>query len=412
MYRTALALITLIALATSVSAQAQSPILYDEDGLTVKGKKGLQLNISNTYTIDGTMLFPTFDTSFATLSEEPFAISPALRFTNLQTNMSGRFSKNWGFDFIINYADNKIRMLNMLLDYQLTKDLKLKMGQMKVPGPMSENYSTSSVMKITTPMGLSLASGRRLGLALFHTTGRHYLALGAYTFNLNDFVGIGLPKQPEIGVAGRFTYNILNKRQEKLLLGTNIYYMRMHNGNYDMTGRFGIESSASTARFHYYNHSSARAQLNYGLELAYQNHNFLMTLEGLGTNIFRNSTLHTPQYAGWEARVSYTVLGNPRGYSQSSGDFSKSPYDGKRALEIGARSTGIYYNDRQGTEALAGHSVGAFANYWTTNHLCFSVNVNYVDHHKDFHSNYYINDTNAFKGLDFMLLQGRLTILF
>lgn len=412
MKRIALLLTTLMALSTALSAQSKPTATFDKSGLTVQGDKETKLNISNTYTINAASFFPTFDTSLATTGDQPFALTPALKFTNLQTKLSGSFSKKWGYEFHINYANNKIKMLNMLLDYRLNKDLKLRMGQMKVPGPMSENYSTSKAMKLTTPMGLSMASGRRFGIGLFHTTGRHYLSVGAYTINLNDYVGVGLPKQPEIGVAGRFTYNVINKRHEKLLLGSNIYFMRMTNGKMETTGNFGIETSASSARFLYYNHPATKAQLNYGVEMAYQNRNLLITLEGLGTNFFRTEELSTPQYAGWEARVSYTVLGKPRGYSKSSGDFSGSPYDGKKALELGIRSTGIYLNDKQGTEALAGYSFGAFANYWTTNHLCFSLHANYLNHHKDFHSNYHITNSDAFKGLDFVALQGQVTIIF
>lgn len=412
MKRISLLIIALLAFSMGVSAQSKTKVAYHGRGLTIKGTKGFKLKVSNTYTLDGVAFAPTFDASQATLDNQPFEIRPNISFTNLQTNLSGDFSKRWGFEFHINYAQNKINLLNMLLDYRFNDNLKLRMGQMKVPGPMSQNYGTGTAMNVATPMGLSMASARRLGLGLFYNTGRLYSAIGAYSINLNEYASNALPKQPEIGAAGRFTYNVLNNRHQKLLLGTNIYWMRMQGGEFNQSGAIGIETLASTARFIRYYHSNATSQLNYGLELAYQNRNFLLTAEGLGTNFFRSSDLATPQYAGWNVRASYTVLGNPRRYNASMADFSGSPYNGKQALEIGLRSSGIYYNDHEGIEALAGYSVGAFANYWTTSHLCFSLLANYIDHHKDFKSNYTISNPDSFKGLDFMVFQGRVTILF
>lgn len=408
-----LVLATLLAIATlgSVMAQSKTTVSYDNAALNVKGNKGFKLKLGNTYTLDGVGFAPTFDTQQAMLSGQAFSISPSVRFSNLRTELSGSFNKNWDFQFQFNYAGNQISLLNMLLDYKFSDDLKLTFGQMKVPGPASKNYGTGSAMVMETPMGLSMASSRRFGLALYSTSGRHYAALGLYTFNLNDFVGIGLPKQPEMGVAGRFAYNVINKRLEKLQLGTNIYWMRMANGNVVRTGGASIETGAMAPKFVTYNYSNTQSQLNYGLELAYQNKNFLFTAEGLGTNFFRTNDLPNPQFAGWNVRASYTVLGNPRGYKTSSGDFRGSPYDGKQALELGLRASGLYINDHEGTEALAGMSYGAFANYWTTNHLCFSLHANYLDHHKDFHGNYAVTG-DSFKGIDFVVIQGRITILF
>lgn len=412
MKRIALLIIAFLSFSIGVSAQSKTRVAYHGKGFTIKGTKGFKLKVANTYTLDGVAFAPTFDASQATLDGQPFEIKPNIAFTNLQTNLSGDFSKRWGFEFHINYAQNRINLLNMLLDYRFSDNFKLRMGQMKVPGPMSQNYGTGTAMSVATPMGLSMASDRRFGIGLFYTTGRLYSAIGAYSFNLNDYVVSPLPKRPEVGVAGRFTYNVLNNRHQKLLLGTNIYWMRMQNGLSSKAGEIGVETVASTARFIRYYHFNTSSQLNYGLELAYQNRNFLLTAEGLGTNFFRSSDLATPQYAGWNVRASYTVLGNPRRYNAAMGDFSGSPYDGKQALELGLRSSGIYCNNHEGVKALAGYSVGAFANYWTTTHLCFSLHANYIDHHKDFTSNYEVKDPTSFKGLDFMVFQGRVTILF
>lgn len=411
MKRLVLTIAMVIATLGGAMAQSKTSVAYHNAALYVKGSNGFKLKVANTYTLDGAGFVPTFDTKQATLEGTPFSISPSVRFSNLQTELSGSFSKHWGFQFHFNYAGNKISLLNMLLDYQLSDNLKLTFGQMKVPGPASKNYSTSSAMAMDTPMGLSMASSRRFGLALYSTSGRHYAALGAYTFNLNDFVGIGLPKRPEVGVAGRFAYNVVNKRLEKLQLGANAYWMRMANGNSVRTGAMGIETGAIAPKFVTYNYANTKSQLNYGVELAYQNKNFLFTAEGLGTNFFRAENLPTPQYAGWNVRASYTVLGNPRSYKASSGDFSGSPYDGDQALELGVRASGLYLNDHEGTEALAGMSYGAFANYWTTKHLCFSLHANYLDHHKDFHGSYSVAGDN-FKGIDFVVVQGRITIVF
>lgn len=412
MHRITLILIALITLSTTTLAQSHTKVDYHEHRLTIKGGKDFKLQVSNVYTFDGVAFAPTFDTTQATLDNHSFEIRPNLAFTNLQTSLAGDFSKHWGYEFRINYAMNRLSLLDMYLDYRLKDQLKIRIGQMKVPGPMSQNYSTSSIMTATRPMGLSMASSRRFGIGLFHTTGRLYSAIGAYTSNLNDYIGSTFPKQPEVGVAGRLTYNVLNNRHQKLLLGTNIYWMRMQDGLVNRSGAIGIETGASNARFIRYYHHNTSSQLNYGLELAYLHRNFLIALEGLGTNFFRSSDLPTPQYAGWNLRASYVLLGNPRRYNVSKGDFSGSPYNGKQALEIGVRSSGIYYNNHEGIEALAGYSVGAFANYWTTSHLCFSLLANYIDHHKDFKSNYTISNPDSFKGLDFMVFQGRVTILF
>lgn len=411
MKRIFLALVVVFAVICGAMAQSKVSVSYDNAALQIKGKKGFNLKVSNTYVLDGVGFAPTFDTQLATQGDEPFSISPTLKFSKLHTNIQGSFTKNLGFQFHFNYAGNKVSLLDMLLDYKFGDNLKLRFGQMKVPGPASKNYSTGSAMSMDTPMGLSLASSRRFGLGLFSTSGRHYAALGLYTVNLNSFVGIGMPKQPEMGVAGRFAYNVVNKRLEKLQLGTNIYWMRESNGNMVHTGAFGIETGAMAPRFIIINYSNTQSQLNYGLELTYQNRKFLFVAEGLGSNFFRTGDLPNPQYVGWNVRTSYSVLGNPRGYKASSGDFSGSPYDGKHALELGLRTSGIYQNNHDGVAALAGMSYGAFANYWTTDHLCFSLQANYLDHHKDFYGNYSITE-EGFKGIDFVVIQGRLTIKF
>ncbi len=411
MKRIVLFLVVTIASLGNVWAQSTSSVSYENAALNIKGSKGFRLKINNTYTLDGVGFVPTFDTRQATMSDEPFRISPSVMFSNLQTELSGSFSQNWGFQFHVNYAGNKIRLLNMLLDYKFSDNLKLTFGQMKVPGPASKNYSTGSAMVMDTPMGLSMASSRRFGLALYSTSGRHYAAIGLYTSNLNDFIGIGLPKQPEVGVAGRFTYNLINKRLEKLQLGSNVYWMRMANGNVVRPGAIGIETGAMAPKFITYNYSNTQSQLNYGVELAYQKQNFLFVAEGLGTNFLRVNDSSNPQFAGWNVRVSYNVLGNPRGYKTSSGDFSGSPYNGKQALELGIKASGLYLNDHEGIKGIAGMSYGVFTNYWTTNHLCFSLHANYLDHHKDFHGNYAVTGEN-FRGIDFVVIQGRVTILF
>lgn len=396
----------------TILAQSESSVRYQGNALSIKGQKGFSLKVSNIYALEAGGFVPTFDTTQAEIDDKPFSISPNAAITALHTYLSGSFSPRTGFEFQFDYAGNKITLLNMLLSYKLSDRTKIQMGQMKVPGPMSRNYSFKTVMQSGTPMGLSMATGRRLGIGLFSNNGRYYAAAGAYTINLNNFVGIGLPKEPEVGVAGRLTYNVINKRHEKLLLGSNIYWMRMANGNSIQNGRIGVENSLTSARFIDYRYSNVNSQLNYGLEMAYQNRNFLMVIEGLGTNFFRKSDLHTPQYAGWNARLSYTLLGNPRGYNPGTGDFSGVPYDGKRALEVGINTSGIYLNDREDHNTVAGLSYSLFANYWTSDHLCLTLNAKYLDHHKDFHSNYSINNADNFGGIDFLCLMGRVTVFF
>lgn len=407
-----LVLISLYALILPTFAQGQAQISYNNASLKIKGNKGSHINIANTYTLDAATFLPTFDTGIATIGDEPFHITPHLSFGNLQTEFSGTFRPKWGYQFHLNFANGKIQMLNMLFDYRLSNNLKLSLGQMKVPGPMSKNHSTKSAMAMDTPMGLTLASSRRFGVGLFHTSDRHYLAIGAYTINLNNYIGTGLPRQPEIGVATRFTYNVINKKSHKLLLGGNIYWMRMPNGEADKSGTIGVETKATFTRFITYNLAHTQSQLNYGLELAYQKDRFLLTAEGLGSNFFRGSETPTPQYVGWAMRASYMLLGASRKYQVSSADFAGSPYGEKGALEVGLRTSGIYFNDQVEDGRIAGSSYGLFLNYWTTDHLCFSIHTNYLNHHKKDHGSYTINYPEHFKGINFIVFQGRITILF
>ncbi len=407
-------LFLLFATLITSSAYAQYSVQTEYKGaaLHFRNPGGFNLRIANTYTLDAACFVPTFDASKATIGEEPFQINPYLGFTNIQTELSGSFNPRCGYQFHFNYANGKIRLLNMLFDYRLSEHFKLAIGQMKVPGPMSKNYSTRSAMSMDTPLGLSLSSSRRFGLALYRTTNVSYAALGVYTVNLNNFSTYGLPEEPEVGVAGRYVYNLINRERERLLLGGNIYWMRMANGYATETRSIGIETKTSKMRVVNYALIDNTSQLNYGLELAYQRNKFLLTGEVLGSQFFRHVGFPSPQFMGWNVRASYMLLGECRGYKSATGDFTSTPYQGKPAIEIGLRTSGIYHKAAPDIHHVAAMSFEVFANYWANSHLCLSVGADYLDHHKAYMGVYRVAPDSGFNGIDFVTLQSRLTVLF
>lgn len=400
--------------ATLSWGQSNTSINYDDAALTIKGKHGSKLKINNQYYFEGAGFTPTanFD-EVLDANSDPLKLNPYANFSNLHTVLSGSFGRNWDFQFHFDYANAKLTYLNMQLDYKFKPGFLLRFGNTKVPGPMSRNSGRRSQMTLATPMGMSLASDRRMGIGLYNFSGRHFAALGFYTKNINDMVKTGLNVTPELGTAGRFTYNIINDYNQKLLLGANAYWMRMPEGLSDYTAKGGMETGLTPIRLIAMTFPYTESQLNYGLEAAYQYNNFLFIAEGLGTSFFTQGEEKDPRFIGFNARASYTVIGKPRSYNAAMGDFSGSPYvQGKGGLELGLRVTGLHHNTEL-TQGMLGMGYGAFVNYWLNKHLIFSLFGTYVDLSKDaLGAGAYTYVGDNFNGADYFVTQARVTISF
>ena len=365
----------------------QRNVRYEGTKLRIESDdaEGFRLDIQSCYFLDASGLIPLAGTKMLESDKEGALTMPRdINFHKLRTTFSGQLSHHWGFQFELDYGQQRLRYLSMQLDYQMNQHNLLRIGNMKVPSSMSVNHSAHSLMQLDTPIGLSLASHRRMGLGYFHHSRSLYIGIGGYTYNMNTLLHEQLQTTPEWLVAARIAYSPLVTARQRLLLGINASYYRPKEQTPQLTIRPKMESSMADLRFLQLNIPLPGYQANYGGELAYQAGRLLLYGEVLASTIDASSLLHFATFLGWQGTLSYVLLGSPRGYNRAAGDFSGSPYRlSEKGLEIGLRASGLSLNlageERiQGGGALVSYS--AFISYWISRHLALTLQGTYLDH--------------------------------
>lgn len=346
----------------------------------VNKKKGIDLAIKNQYYLDlGGFLSYSERGDFEQLGIEPSG--PGIdKFHIFRTTFEGSLGEKWRYNFMLDYSNRTLTYHNMQVDYRFNREWFLRIGNQRIPVTMSRNYSTSALMHLDTPMGLSLSSPRRLGVGVFHSKARHSFAFGLYTKGINEAVKEGFYGRPDLVFATRGTYNVLHKRNEKLLFGLNAEGRWLGDESRNQTLKGGVQTSMSKKRFLNLPLENLKAQINTGLEVAYQNKRFLVTGEYLLTHFLHNDGNKALRVMGWNVQTAYQFFGKPRGYRREEADFSGSPFvPGKGALEGGIRYTALALN--HGTEYRGGQGAGyaAFLTYWWNEHLAFSLQGTYLD---------------------------------
>lgn len=398
----------------SLIAQEDAKVRYKGANLSIESKKdNFKLEIKNHYYLDAGGFIPVADFNMLRRDDKEIEMNGDVNFYKLQTLFQGKFDQHWGYKFEFDYAKSKLQYLSMELDYYFNKSNFMRVGNMKVPGSMSINHSTSAILQFTKPMGLSLGSGRRMGLAYYHTAPRLYYALGLYTYNMNDLVQNHLHGEPEFAMATRLGYQFIYKDDEKLFAAINGYYYRPQDGLLPLDLKGGIESSLSGQRFVRTIVPESRNLFNIGAEMAYQKGHFLTYAELLGTSVTTDRSDKNPLFLGWSATATYVILGQPRAYKSSNGDFSGSPYtEDDKGLEVGARVSGLSLNSGEFVGG-SGVSYSAFVSYWLNRHLTLLAQVSYLDHAADaLGGNAYSISDSPFRGADFMAFQLRAAIAF
>lgn len=403
---------TMMALAF-VSAQ-ETRCNYKDAQFTIENKEAqLRLSLKSHYYLEGGAFMPVSDFGALYHEGKPVRMNGDLNFQKLRTSVYGRFDENWGFKFEFDYAKARIKYLDMELDYRFRETDFIRFGSMKVPGSMSVNHSTSANMQLGTPMGLSLGSDRRMGIAYFHTAPRLYYAVGFYTYDINTLFQARLYGIPEMAIAARVGYNIVNQKDEKLFLALNAYVCRPQDGIHPIDLEGSVESGLLGHVFVRNIIPDGRGMLNIGAEAAYQKGRFLAYAELLGTAVATDRAAHAPFFIGWSGTVSYVLSGQSRGYRPSTGDFTGSPLvSGRNAVEVGARISGLSLNSGEFVGG-SGVSYSLFGSYFINRHLNFMAQVSYLDHSAEALGNgTYTPIISPFRGADFMSFQLRTSIIF
>lgn len=388
-------------------------IKYNKAKLSIENNEGLKLEIQSRYFLDAGGFIPLGDFKMLHRDDNQIQMNGDINFHKLRTTLQGKFDEHWGFKFEIDYGKARLKYQCMQLDYFLNKHNFFRVGNMRVPGPMSVNVSSGANMVLTAPLGLSLASDRRMGVGFYHTTPRLYYALGLYTYNINELLRVRLYGEPELAVATRLGYNIIDKKDQKLFTALNGYFYRPQDGIFTLDFAGGNETSFESHLFLRKLVPESKYSYNFGAEVAYQNNRFLGYVECLGTGVHTNRAKNDPLFFGWSATASYVLLGQPRAYKSSTGDFSGSPYTSDtKGLEVGARVSGLSLTSGEFIGGK-GTSYSAFATYWLSEHINFMAQVSYLDHNSQALGDriYSISD-QSFRGADFMALQLRTIINF
>lgn len=396
------------------NAQEGASFKYKDAKIVIENKQSeFKLEVKNNYFLDAGGFVPFGDFKKLYNGDYPISMNADFNFHKLRTCFQGKFDKRWGFKFEIDYAKSKLKYLCMELDYYFDDSNFLRMGNMKVPGTMSVNHSTAANMQMTTPIGLSLGSDRRMGLTYYHTAPRLYYALGLFTYNINALFQTRLYGAPELAIATRLGYSFIQRDNEKLFAALNGYFFRPQDGLITMDLVGGIESGLTGHRYVRNLIPETRNSYNVGAEMAYQNGRFLTYAEFLGTGVTTGRSKSNPFFMGWSATASYVLKGQPRAYKASMGDFSGSPYTAEgKGLEVGARVSGLSLNSG---EFIGGRGVSysAFASYWANSHLSFLAQISLMDNTSDaLGGNIYHTTEPSFRGADFMSFQLRAAIAF
>lgn len=406
-------LILLCRFADPLAADEGTKIKYSKAKLSIENGEGMKLEVQSRYFLDAGGFIPLGDFKMLHRDDNQVRMDGDMNFHKLRTTLQGKFDEHWGFKFEIDYGKARLKYQCMQLDYYLNKRNFFRVGNMRVPGSMSVNVSSGANMVLTTPLGLSLASDRRMGIGYYHTTPRLYYALGLYTYNMNELLRVRLYGVPEIAAASRLGYNFIHKTDEKLFGALNGYFYRPQDGFFTLDFAGGNETSFESHLFLRKLVPESHYSYNMGAEVAYQKNRFLGYVECLGTGVHTNRAKKDPLFFGWSATASYVILGQPRGYKTSSGDFSGSPYKSdSKGLEVGARVSGLSLKSGE-IDGGNGIAYSAFASYWLSEHINFMAQVAYIDHNSQaLGDRIYSFSGESFKGADFMALQFRTIINF
>ncbi len=392
-----------------------------QDATIVQGTNDLRVKFDARITFDGAVYSPQTDLSDVKYRTDAFRFSNAGNLSQLRLGFNATFGDKWLGRFDADFANRRVTLCDVIINYYFHKQSRLIMGYFKDPVSM-ENSTASRLLNVQTPMAVSmLTRGERYwGITYVHYGRHHWLAGGIYAGTVGSRTTVANRGDDGFGAAARVAYIPVNNEYTTIHLGAYGRWRRPEPSegtpDYPRSMAFSTapESAIDAHRFISFTLPQVKSYWLGGVEAAVKFDKLYFTGEYLFNHITQVAG-RTNFLSGWTITGSYMLRGKQRAYVASDAHFSPVANVVKGGnLELIARVGQVDANDAKAdTPINAGKAFSTMVglNWYPRANLLFALNYTYLDHDANASSGGSITGIPS-RGIDFHTLQLRAQVIF
>jgi len=299
--------------------------------------------------------------------------------------LAAKVGNHWRFRIEREFANNREGWRNLWAQYKFNGKVWLKAGNFVAPFGLEDIASSNHATFMERSLSSALAPSFQTGLA-YGMRGRFGGVRRRHHYSWTAFIGsepLGDGKDDRHrsrhqSIVSRFAYAPIAEDDRLLHFGLSAEHRNLDSASpYRVRSR--PESSLAPGLLNTGLLADVDSVLSFGLEGAMVYGPFSTQAEYMRSTLSRSEGRADPSFDGWYVQASYTLTGEQRNYSRSSGSFKGiEPSSRWGAVEIAARLSHLNLTDEtvRGGEA---RDLTLGINWYVTDHVRLMFNYINVD---------------------------------